>query len=602
MKTNQFDAQIPNVADNKKLRKPQREGYAHIQKHFTRPNADREIGLVLPVGCGKSGLITIAPFALKARRVLVLAPGLRIAHQLLQDFDPTGQRFFYTKCAVLPGPEFPETAEIRSSSTSPSDLEEADVVVTNIHQLQGKENKWLTKFPADFFDLILIDEGHHNVADSWELLRNKFPKAKIINFSATPTRADGQLMAGKIIYSYPISEAIAEGFIKRLKGVVLKPATLMYVRKQDGREIKVILDEVIRLGEEDSDFRRSIVSSEHSLGTIVDCSIRELRKLRERSGDNKHKIIASALNYAHCIQITAAYQARGVRAAYIHSKLEGDANSKILAQLDRDELDVIVQVRKLGEGFDHPYLSVAAICSVFANLSPFIQFVGRIMRAIKPDEPKNPLNQGVVVFHAGSNIAERWSDFRTYSTADQRYFQELLPLQEFDFASGEEILIDPTTHTRSVNPIEVRDQSSVALEEIPLLRNDAEALRAIQILKEKGYTAEQVSQAMHQPLPTTKQKKRRADRSALDNMVKTEASRILHQHGINPKGKALDRTKPPRENFVVVKSALDRKINKLLRRGPKQRSDFTQDDLDRANAALPALMSEIIKEVIHGKA
>ena len=498
--------------------------------------------------------------------------------------------------------QFPETAEIRSSSTSPSDLEEADVVVTNIHQLQGKENKWLTKFPADFFDLILIDEGHHNVADSWELLRNKFPKAKIINFSATPTRADGQLMAGKIIYSYPISEAIAEGFIKRLKGVVLKPATLMYVRKQDGREIKVILDEVIRLGEEDSDFRRSIVSSEHSLGTIVDCSIRELRKLRERSGDNKHKIIASALNYAHCIQITAAYQARGVRAAYIHSKLEGDANSKILAQLDRDELDVIVQVRKLGEGFDHPYLSVAAICSVFANLSPFIQFVGRIMRAIKPDEPKNPLNQGVVVFHAGSNIAERWSDFRTYSTADQRYFQELLPLQEFDFASGEEILIDPTTHTRSVNPIEVRDQSSVALEEIPLLRNDAEALRAIQILKEKGYTAEQVSQAMHQPLPTTKQKKRRADRSALDNMVKTEASRILHQHGINPKGKALDRTKPPRENFVVVKSALDRKINKLLRRGPKQRSDFTQDDLDRANAALPALMSEIIKEVIHGKA
>jgi superfamily II DNA or RNA helicase len=602
VKTNQFEVQIPNVADNRKLRKPQREGYAQIQKHFTRPNADREIGLVLPVGCGKSGLITIAPFALKARRVLVLAPGLRIAHQLLQDFDPTGQKFFYAKCAVLPGPEYPETAEIRSSSTSPSDLDEADVVVTNIHQLQGKENKWLTKLPADFFDLILIDEGHHNVAESWELLRNKFPSAKIINFSATPTRADGQLMAGKIIYSYPISEAIAEGFIKRLKAVVLKPATLMYVRKQDGREIKVTLDEVIRLGEEDSDFRRSIVSSEHSLGTIVDCSIRELTKLRERTGDNKHKIIAAALNYAHCIQITSAYQARGVRAAYIHSKLEGAANDKILAQLDRDELDVIVQVRKLGEGFDHPYLSVAAICSVFSNLSPFIQFVGRIMRAIKPDEPKNPLNQGVVVFHAGSNIAERWSDFRIYSTADQKYFQELLPLEEFDFASAEEILIDPTTHTRSVNPIEVRDQSSVALEEIPLLRNDAEALRAIQILKEKGYTAEQVSQAMHQPLPTTKQKKRRADRSALDNMVKTEASRILHQHSINPKGKALDRSKPPRENFVVVKSALDRKINKLLRRGPKQRRDFPQDDLDRAKAALPVLVTEIIKEVINGKA
>jgi hypothetical protein len=28
-----------------------------------KPKADREIGLVLPVGCGISGLITLAPFA-----------------------------------------------------------------------------------------------------------------------------------------------------------------------------------------------------------------------------------------------------------------------------------------------------------------------------------------------------------------------------------------------------------------------------------------------------------------------------------------------------------------------------------------------------------
>ncbi len=601
MKKDQFQAQTPSVSDNSKLRKPQREGFAAIQKHFSDINSDREIGLVLPVGCGKSGLIAIAPFALKAKRVLVLAPGLGIAHQLLQDFDPTGQKLFYAKCAVLPGPEYPEPAEIRSSATSQSDLDQADVVITNIHQLQGKENKWLTKLAEDFFDLILVDEGHHNVAESWDLLRNKFPSAKIINFSATPSRADGQLMAGKIIYSYPVSEAIAEGFVKRLKAVVLKPATLLYVRKEDGREIKVNLDEVIRLGEEDSDFRRSIVSSDHSLSTIVDCSIRELRKLRERTNDNKHKIIASALNYAHCIQITAAYQSRGLRAGYIHSKLDGAANKRILDQLQRDELDAIVQVRKLGEGFDHPYLSVAAICSIFSNLSPFVQFVGRIMRAIEPNDPRSPLNQGVVVFHAGSNIAERWSDFRTYSTADQRYFQELLPLEEVDFTSGEEIEIDPTTHSRSVNPIEVRDQSSVALEEIPLLKNDAEALRAIQLLKEKGYTAEQVSQAMHQPLPTTKQKKRRADRSALDNLVKTEATRILHQNGINPKGKTLDRAKPPRENFVVLKSALDRKINKLLGHGQRQRRDLTQEELDLARAALPTLVNAIVKEVLRGK-
>ena len=32
----------------------------------------------------------------------------------------------------------------------------------------------------------------------------------------------------------------------------------------------------------------------------------------------------------------------------------------------------------LGEGFDHPYLSVASVFSIFASLAPFVQFVGRI--------------------------------------------------------------------------------------------------------------------------------------------------------------------------------------------------------------------------------
>ena len=39
---------------------------------------EREVGLVLPVGCGKSGLITLTPFAFKARRALVVAPGVKI--------------------------------------------------------------------------------------------------------------------------------------------------------------------------------------------------------------------------------------------------------------------------------------------------------------------------------------------------------------------------------------------------------------------------------------------------------------------------------------------------------------------------------------------
>ena len=46
----------------------------------------------------------------------------------------------------------------------------------------------------------------------------------------------------------------------------------------------------------------------------------------------------------------------------------------------------------LGEGFDHPKLSVAAIFRPFRTLAPYIQFVGRIMRVVVQNDPTHPDN------------------------------------------------------------------------------------------------------------------------------------------------------------------------------------------------------------------
>jgi superfamily II DNA or RNA helicase len=361
MQGNPFQNREPNVEGNDRIRTPQREAYAELI-NFAADSEEREIGIVLPVGCGKSGCITLTPFAFKANRTLVIAPSVPIADQLQKDFDPSRPDMFYIKCGVLNGQPYPEPVELRGTTTNRADLEEADVVITNIQQLQGAANRWLQNLPEDFFDLIQFDEGHHNVAASWDALRAKFPRARIVNFSATPTRADGQLMAGRILYSYPIFRAIQEGYVKRLKAVVLNPRTLRYVRRQDGREIEVTLDEVRQLGEQDADFRRSIVTSTETLNTIVDASIRELDKLRASNGnDNRLKIIASALNYEHCAQIVEAFRSRGRRAGYVHSREDSAANERVMQQLENHQLDVIVQVRKLGEGFDHRFLAVAAV-------------------------------------------------------------------------------------------------------------------------------------------------------------------------------------------------------------------------------------------------
>lgn len=601
MQNNPYQTRTPNISKNANLRIPQREVYAALTNFARDENAEREVGIVLPVGCGKSGCITLAPFAFKATRTLVIAPGTSIAGQLQADFDPTNEKMFYIKCKVLDGQPFPEPVEIRGTTTNRADLEEADVVITNIQQLQGATNRWLEELPADFFDLIQFDEGHHNVAASWNVLRQKFPAAKIINFSATPTRADGQIMEGRIIYSYPIFRAIEDGYVKHLKAVVLNPRTLRYVRHQDGQEIEVGLDEVRRLGEQDADFRRSIVTSAETLNTIVDASIRELQRLRTESRDNRLKIIASALNFQHCGQVVEAYRARGMRADYVHSREESVANERVMKRLENHEIDVIVQVRKLGEGFDHPPLAVAAVFSVFGNLSPFIQFVGRIMRVIKHNAPGDILNRGVVVFHAGANIARRWEDFRQYSEADQQYFDQLLPIEGLEFSNQNEIQIDPEnpSSVRRADRVNVQSQTGVRLEEIPLLQSDAQAMEALRILRDKGYSPEQISEAYRElePVPTTRVRERQAKRSNLDMRIQTEATRILHERKINPEGHELDKRRLGRANRIVLKSAIDRHVAATVGRQTGERSQFTRQQLDQIEKDFVKIVKRATQEV-----
>lgn len=598
--TKPFQDLEANIVDNDLIREPQIEAFLALTETAKKSvELEREVGIVLPVGCGKSGTITLTPFAFKSLRTLVIAPGLSIADQLSKEFNPTNPKMFYKKCKILSKPPFPEPVEIRGTTTNRSDLEEADIVITNIQQLQGEENRWLRNLPNDFFDLIIFDEGHHSVAATWEILKDCFPNARVVNFSATPLRADGQIMAGKIIYSFPISKAIRAGYVKRLKAVQLNPKTLRYVRRGETEEIEVSLQEVIKLGEEEADFRRSIVTSKESLATITDASIQELYRLRDETGEQRLKIIASALNYEHCRQIVEAYSTRGLRADYVHSRQDSAANKRVMNLLENHDLDVIVQVRKLGEGFDHPYLSVAAVFSVFSNLSPFVQFVGRVMRVIVQNAPDDPKNQGVVIFHAGANIAQKWQDFQQYSSADQEYFDQLLPLE----------FVDPTNTkpSREITPILdegapliVKGQSDVYLEELQLLASDEDL--AIQLLKERGFIPESFNPANEvlEPVHTTKVARRQAMRTSLNMRVRNEAAKLLQRHGIRPGGSELDRLRRGRQNLIILIAEINKKVNNLVGKDSGNRSELSQGELDQIDTNLPSLVASAWKELKDG--
>ncbi|EMO58389.1 type III restriction enzyme, res subunit [Leptospira santarosai str. CBC1416] len=643
MKNHLFKTLKPYVKGNEKLRLPQVEMYEALEELIKEEKYDRELSVIMPVGCGKSGCIALAPFAFQSTRTLVVAPNLKIAEQLLNDFGKTES--FYRKFDILSGSQFPEPVEIRGLTTNRVDIDLADVVITNIHQLQGDKNQWLHFLPEDYFDLILFDEGHHSVADSWYLLKKKFKNARIVNFSATHLRADGLMMPGKIIYDYSVAEAIQNGYAKRLKAIVLNPKTLKFVTIEGGPKRELELKDIIRLGKKNPAFRRSILSSEESLKTFIEVSIQELKRIRRETNDPKHKIIASAINLNHCKQIVEAYRSKGQRCDFVHSSENNRKNENVHRKLERHELDVIVQVKKLGEGFDHPYLSVAAVFSIFLSLAPFIQFVGRIMRAIAQNDPHHPLNQGTVVFHAGTNIHDRWIGFKEFSQKNQKFYGELFPMEELNFSEESEIEItSPVSQSafaensknkefssnevelknekhvphpsdsRSVNSEKITEKDSVfsmsdiliveqtdlTTETIPLIDSNTEVLAAIECLRKNNVTGDQAKQILESDSATSTTPKymvRQNSRKALQKRVEDFVERELTNRALQPNGYELDIKHQSKTNQMILESQINTALNQLVNRKAGTRHEYSQVELDSINSKFEETVTPVISRI-----
>ena len=415
-----FATTTVNIAKNSKLREPQREGHAKAVEYFS-VGGDHAVEQI-PVGCGKSGLITLLPFGSAAGRVLVIAPNLTIRDQLVGAFDASSPTCFYTKSRALTDLHRGPFVAALDASANHSDLHDAHVAVTNIHQL-AEGGRWLDQLAEDFFDLIIVDEGHHNVAPTWQGVFSRFPQAKVISLTATPFRADDQPVEGEVIYRFPIAEAMRRGFIKNLQACNVAPRELVFSYRGDSRTHT--LEEVLRLKERDW-FSKGVALAEPCNVSIVDASIEWLNHLRHSGGWRRHQIVAAACSIDHARSIRRLYEERGYKAHEIHSDMSDRDKARIRRDLLNGELDVIVQVQMLGEGFDHPPLSIAAVFRPYRSLNPYIQFIGRAMRVNVENAPAHVDNRGIIVSHIGLNLDRHWDDFKTIDTEDQRLVHDWL--------------------------------------------------------------------------------------------------------------------------------------------------------------------------------
>jgi len=611
---NEFFTSIDfTIDDNPLLRIPQEEAYSAAYDFFQR--GDKRAIIQLPVGCGKTGLVAILPFGIANGRVLVIAPNLTIKEELSNALNIANKRMcFWRKCEVLNSAVMqagPYVA-VLDSDANIHDCDRSHFVVTNIQQLAHSVDKWLPQFSDDYFDMILVDEGHHNAAPSWKKVFNKFNDAKVVSLTATPFRSDQQEVEGELIYKYPFKSAMIRGYIKKLQAIYVTPNELYFTYRGDEKHYS--LDDVLELKEEEW-FSRGVALSKICNEHIVDASLDKLETLRQ-SGTN-HQIIAVACSVDHAKEIRSLYAERGFRAEAIHSKMPQNEQEKVKQDLKSGALDCIVQVLMLGEGFDHPKLSVAAIFRPFRSLSPYVQFVGRIMRVIVQNDPRHPDNSGYIVTHIGMNLDKQLDDFRQLDHEDENFFKDLLDGKEPELPPE---VLNGSARKRIKRHMVVNDEIVDHFLQEDFLDPDDEVLQdelksfaeslgfdaegMVEFLKQKKLErAKQVTASMQYPV--IPQLQRQEARKRLNEITKSSAKILLNRLEIPIAGNELQYKLAPGQatgnNFAAAVQIISHEINKHLGICAGERGKLRSQDYKQAIGAMDDIVNVLTRRLMKTK-
>ncbi|MHB1844824.1 MAG: DEAD/DEAH box helicase, partial [Deltaproteobacteria bacterium] len=517
--------------------------------------------------------------------------------------DIASRECFWTKTRVLSDfTQGPYAAVLDGIDANIHDCLESHFVVTNIQQLASSADRWLPQFPPNFFDMIMVDEGHHAAAESWQKVFRRFPNAKVVSLTATPFRADERPLQGEVIYKYPFARAMVNGFIKQIHSRNVAPSEVYFTYGGDTR--RHTLDEVMALREEQW-FRRGVALSPECNQHIAEASIQRCDALRAATGI-QHQIIAAACSVDHARQVRAIYEACGYRAAEIHSGMDEDEKQGVLDRLQIGQLDCIVQVQMLGEGFDHPRLSVAAVFRPFRSLAPFIQFIGRVMRVVIQDNPDHPDNQGFVVSHIGLNNDARWEEFRELDLEDQQLIRTWVEGEDSGGdpdSSGEPrsrrfdlgLLVDNELVSHFVDRAFLDPDDDRVIDEL-LSQSlgptgltigdlvDRETLR--EKLRERYAEFSQAPAS----IPVTPQRRRVGARTRLRERTGSVAARVLSDLDLPRQGRQIARAVPgagaPVANIEYLTRLINKEINDALGIGPKERQTISADQAEGAMAAL----------------
>lgn len=292
--------------------------------------------LVLPTGCGKTIVFSkVAKDRTEQGRVLILAHRDEL---LQQAADKMRKAYDLSSCV--------EKAE--ESCLGKDD----PVIVGSVQTLQSE--KRLSKFPADYFKTIIIDEAHHCLAQSYRNVLNHFNAAKVLGVTATPDRGDmknlGEIFES-LAYEYSLREAVTQGYLSPIR-VQTMPLNI------DLSEVKM----------SQGDYALGDVG--HALEPYLEDIAEEMKKVCM----NKHTVVFLPL-----VDISQKFRDILNRKGFKAAEVNGESKNReiILDKFEHGEFNVLCNSMLLTEGWDCPIVDCVIVLRPTKVRGLYCQMIGR---------------------------------------------------------------------------------------------------------------------------------------------------------------------------------------------------------------------------------
>ena len=232
--------------------------------------------------------------------------------------------------------------------------------------------------------LVVVDEAHHALAETYRMLWEKWPKAKFLGLTATPCRLGGEPFTDlfqTLLQSYSIQEFIDKGILSDFEYVSARP---------DSEAVRQIRS--LKKRGADGDYQQK------ELATVMDVpeSVEHLYRTYRQFADGR-KGIVYAIDREHAGHIAEYYRQQGVRCAVIDSRTPAEERKRIIEEYKETHsppyreglgvgLQVLINVDVFSEGFDCPEVEFIQLARPTLSLSKYLQQVGRGMR-VSPGKP-----------------------------------------------------------------------------------------------------------------------------------------------------------------------------------------------------------------------